>query len=64
MSCKKGMKHMPCADRSGEDGRKRGLLVADLDNLPSTKVILANGGKLASIGRGAMERSLGGIGSR
>ena len=40
-------------------GEKRGLLVADLDNLPSTKVILANGGKLESIGRGGNGKRYG-----
>ena len=43
----------------GKTGEKRGLLVADLDNLPSTKVILANGGKLASIGRGGNGKKYG-----
>ena len=43
----------------GKLGEKRGLLVADLDNLPSTKVILANGGKLHSIGRGGNGKKFG-----
>lgn len=43
----------------GKAGQKRGLVVADLDNLPSTKVILANGGKLESIGRGGNGKRYG-----
>ena len=43
----------------GRLGEKKGLLVADLDNLPSTKVILANGGKLESIGRGGNGKKYG-----
>jgi len=43
----------------GKLGEKRALIVADLDNVPSTKVILANGGKLASIGRGGNGRKYG-----
>ncbi len=40
-------------------GEKRGLLIADLDNLPSTRVILANGGRLESIGRGGNRKKFG-----
>ncbi len=43
----------------GKLGEKRGLVVADLDNLPSTRVILANGGKLESIGRGGNGKKYG-----
>jgi predicted acetyltransferase len=43
----------------GKTGEKKGLLVADLDNLPSTKVILANGGILSSIGRGGNGKKFG-----
>ena len=40
-------------------GEKMGLVIADLDNIASTKVILANGGKLESIGRGGDGRKYG-----
>ena len=37
----------------GKTGEKRGLLIADLDNTASVRVIQANGGSLDSVGRGA-----------
>ena len=40
-------------------GEKRALIVTDLDNIASTKVILANGGKLESIGQGAKGKKFG-----
>ncbi len=40
-------------------GEKRALVVADLENVGSTKVILANGGKLESIGRGGAGKKYG-----
>ena len=40
-------------------GEKRALIVADLDNIASTKVILANGGKLESVGKGGKGKKFG-----
>ena len=40
-------------------GEIKALIVADLDNIASTKVILANGGKLESIGEGGNGRKFG-----
>ncbi len=40
-------------------GEKRALIVTDLDNEPSTKVILANDGKLESIGQGSNKKKFG-----
>ena len=37
----------------GEIGEKRALIIADSDNIASTRVIQANGGILESMGRGA-----------
>ncbi len=40
-------------------GEKRALIVTDLDNEPSTNLILANGGKLESIGKGGQGKKFG-----
>ncbi len=37
----------------GKIGERKALLIADLDNIASTRVILANGGNLESVGQGA-----------
>ena len=43
----------------GKVGERRALIIADLDNIASTKVILANGGILESVGRGADGKEFG-----
>jgi len=40
-------------------GERRALVIADLDNVPSTKIIQANGGILESVGMGGEERKFG-----
>ncbi|MBT3338088.1 MAG: GNAT family N-acetyltransferase [Anaerolineae bacterium] len=40
-------------------GERKALIVADLDNIASTKVILVNGGKLESIGQGGKGKKFG-----
>jgi len=43
----------------GKVGERRALIIADLDNIASTKVIQANGGVLESVGRGADGKEFG-----
>ncbi len=40
-------------------GEKRALIVTDLANIASTKIILANGGKLESVGKGGNGKKYG-----
>ena len=43
----------------GRVGERRALIIADLDNIASTKVIKANGGILESVGQGANGKEFG-----
>ena len=40
-------------------GERKALIVTDLDNIASTKIILANGGKLETVGKGGKGKKFG-----